>query len=280
MTRGVAEHSGVGVRQTVDLRIAGVSCWCRTDSDDVARELRVRYSERGGSRPRGATLTADIRVAQVPFDVSDPRGIIDITRDRAIMQGRGRMNMVYERRRHEAEIWVQADDLSYNLELCFRLMFAVLAVEGGGVMLHSGGVVRDARGYVFSGPSGAGKTTVAGLSGALGYAVLSDDFNVLWVDDGGVTLWGVPFRGMSCPLPTQEAVVPLRRLLWLCQDTGDRLEPVESVTAVGMLASQAPYVNLAPDLMGRLLDNCAEIVKRRPLERLHFTRSDAFWGIL
>lgn len=56
---------------------------------------------------------------------------------------------------------------------------------------HACGVVKDNRGYIFTGVSGAGKTTIANR--AKQYEVLSDETIILMIESSGITIYGTPF---------------------------------------------------------------------------------------
>src|SRR5205814_532788 len=50
-----------------------------------------------------------------------------------------------------------------SAEAALRIAVSLALPRRGGLLLHSSGVVEDGRGHVFSGPSGAGKTTTVRL---------------------------------------------------------------------------------------------------------------------
>ena len=178
----------------------------------------------------------------------------------------------------EGRLLVGGERIEAALENYLRMINAILILERGGIHLHSAGVVRDGRGYAFFGPADAGKSTTAGFSS--GFHVLSDDQNVLLPNGDGVTLWGIPFRSALCPVQTAPGTAPLAALLRLHQDGQDALEAVPTGQAVALLASQCPFVNFQPELVGRLMENCERIVTRVPMQIMHFAKGPDFWNIL
>ena len=171
----------------------------------------------------------------------------------------------------EGHLVVGGDGIEAALENYLRMVNAILVLERGGIHLHSAGVIRDRRGYVFFGPADAGKSTTSKFSAA--FHVLSDDQNVLMPDGDGVTLWGVPFRSALCPVETAPGTASLAGLFRLQQDTRDILEAVPAAQAVALLASQCPFVNFQPDLVERLMENCERIVERVPVNYAFYERS-------
>jgi len=63
------------------------------------------------------------------------------------------------------------------------ILMQTLPREANGLLLHAAGIVLDGQGYVFTGPSAAGKTTVARL--AAGYAEVLSDENVVVRETSG-----------------------------------------------------------------------------------------------
>lgn len=83
--------------------------------------------------------------------------------------------------------------LAYPLD---ELIFLHRIVREGGLMVHSCGILRDGYALLFTGPSGAGKTTISRLMIQHAAAqVLSDDRIVLRPDGGGVRIFGTPWHG-------------------------------------------------------------------------------------
>jgi hypothetical protein len=178
----------------------------------------------------------------------------------------------------EGELTVARQGIQSALENYLRMANAILVLERGGVQVHSAGVIRDDRGYLFFGPADAGKSTTTSFSGR--FHVLSDDQNVLLPARDGVRLCGVPFRSAFCPVETQPGFAPLARLLRLQQDSVDRLEDVPAGRATALLVSQCPFVNFQLDLVDRVMQNCERIVNRVPMSILHLRKGPEFWRIL
>ncbi len=60
-------------------------------------------------------------------------------------------------------------------------------------LMHGCGVISDGRAYLFTGPSGIGKTTVASLAG--GRKVLNDETVLVGRNGSGIRIVGTPFDG-------------------------------------------------------------------------------------
>ena len=87
-----------------------------------------------------------------------------------------------------------------------RMLFSeMLLIRGGGVF-HAAGLVRGGRGFIFAGPHGAGKTTVAGCPG---HSVADDDTAVVRRDTEGVfQLYPTPAWMKDSPAQRGEPALP------------------------------------------------------------------------
>jgi hypothetical protein len=148
-------------------------------------------------------------------------------------------------------------------------------------LVHSSGVIHAGAGYLFVGPSGAGKRTVAQLSGD--HRVLNDEMNLVAFGADGPRLVGVPFNGHFREKGPGEA--PLAAILLLVQDDRHHLEPVGPAEAAGAIAAQVtPPVGLAdgadPQTPQAMIDVGSRLALSVPVHKLHFRRDDGFWSVL
>ncbi len=91
---------------------------------------------------------------------------------------------------------LQASPREQCLDAFLRSLLSALLLRSGGLMLHSAGLVKNGRAYVFLGRSGAGKSTLSRLAAASGTAeVISDEINMLRPEDGCWRAYGSPFWG-------------------------------------------------------------------------------------
>jgi len=166
-----------------------------------------------------------------------------------------------------------------SIENYLRAGIAWLCVKSESVLLHSAGVIREGIGYVFFGPSGAGKTTTSRIS-AKSADVVSDDLVIIRIDDDAINLYGVPFRGEMSDAPRANQNAPLRAIFRLRQDTEHYLEQISPVTAVADLVASSPFVVQEISLSDMLINVCTKIAKSVPVMALHFKRDDGFWKVI
>jgi hypothetical protein len=91
------------------------------------------------------------------------------------------------RGRAELRIYPDTTVLEYALK---ALLSALLSRNNGG-LFHAAGIARDGAGYLFAGPPGAGKSTVAAIAGP-GGAILNDELVAVRNPGGGHRIYGLP----------------------------------------------------------------------------------------
>jgi hypothetical protein len=161
-----------------------------------------------------------------------------------------------------------------------RVWYAWRCLREGAVLLHAAGAVRAGRGYVFFGPSGAGKTTTARLSLAAGCTVLSDDLVILKKSGGGWQVCGVPFRGELPEAPRTNLSAPAAGLFVLVKHPEHQVAPAPFAEAVARLAACVPFVMRRPAGARAVAAICGELAAAVPVHYLRFRRDPGFWEIL
>ena len=166
-----------------------------------------------------------------------------------------------------------------SLENFLRVVYAHAIVARGGFLLHSAGLVRDGKAYLFFGPSGSGKTTVTTLTPEA--LILSDDLTmVVRAGQSDYRACSVPFRGLYAPRPDSDTTWPMGGFFRLVQDTTDRLVPVERSKAIGELIGSLPFVTERAEMAGDVIDVIAAATAAVPVFRLHFRKDRTFWKVV
>lgn len=145
-------------------------------------------------------------------------------------------------------------------------------VQGRG-LLHAAGIINKGQAYLFAGPSGAGKSTVSALSLACGHQIIHDDHIVVYKGGKGIWLVSNTFHSFHD--------IPIKAVLFLVQDTVDRLIPLKSTaTAIRLLdglREHGRYV-LYREALSKAFSTTAEIARLVPGFELHFRKSPEFWN--
>lgn len=164
------------------------------------------------------------------------------------------------RERRDADGWHSLLSLGAG-ELAVRT--AILGT--GGLLFHASAVDDNGRGIVFSGRSGAGKSTQLDLwRGRKGVVAMTDDRVAVRCRAGeGATCYGTPWGGY--PGCSRNHAAPLRAIVMLEQASENAIERLSLPTAAARLACRAflPYWDRA--LMRRAFGNLEELVHSVPV---------------
>jgi hypothetical protein len=187
---------------------------------------------------------------------------------------------------HEAWVSTPCEDRAPSgLERTLAyICMQVLPREGDGLLLHAAGVVLDGDGYAFTGPSGAGKTTVARL--AQGHAdVLTDENVVIRLANvrRSAELVSTPFWGSSTPPELVRRVnraVPLAAIFTLAHTPDFRLERLSPSQAVIALLVTEKVATERSDSAAAWLAAAERLIAEVPVFRLGFRPTTELWDFL
>jgi hypothetical protein len=154
--------------------------------------------------------------------------------------------------------------------------------QGTGLLLHASGIVLDGAGYVFTGASGRGKTTVSHL--AAGRAeVLTDENVIIQLNPAGAELCSTPFWGHSTPPELIHRVnrrAPLAAICLLEHAPDFRLDRLGPTEAVMALLTTEKVATERADSAAAWLAMAERLIKQTPIYRLGFRPTRELWDFL
>ena len=148
------------------------------------------------------------------------------------------------------------------------LLLNMLGLDQG-IMMHACGIDDAGRGLLFTGPSGAGKTTMARLWSDHGDAtVLGDECIIVRSVEDRYRLYGTPWTGRdrrACP-----GGVPLERIFFIQHADEDAVSHKGWISTVERLMTQVFSTFYDRAAMQYTLDFCAELGRSVPGYDLRF----------
>jgi len=166
------------------------------------------------------------------------------------------------------DLWIEDEDnkmdpFEYPLD---GLILYYLTVIHGDILIHASGVNNNGKGYLFSGVSGKGKTTMAKLWDDCGAEVIHDDRLILRKTGDGYTMYNTPVYNDDKPLSA-----PLYKIFLIDHGTENKLTPVKGANAVSLVMANCIQHNWGTDIIAGLLESVSDLCETIPTVKLFFT---------
>lgn len=153
-----------------------------------------------------------------------------------------------------------------------RFPFLYLAQKHHMAALHSASLLYQGKAWLFSGSSGAGKSTHTNLWHDLFQVpLLNGDLNVLALEDGQPMIHGLPWCGTSEICDT--ASYPLGGIILLRKAKEDRIEELSADTKRLLVLQRLISPNWTPQMLSANIDLVDELADRIYITRLHCTKN-------
>jgi hypothetical protein len=165
----------------------------------------------------------------------------------------------------------------YALDSLLRVFLSWRLLEHQGFLLHAATVIRDGKAYIFTGRSGAGKSTVATLSPQ--GSVLTDEISLLRREAGVWRAYGTPFWG-EFKAAGSNSSAPVAGIFRLLQSAENQAVPLRPMAILRALLPNVLFFSTERESTRQLL----EILSRAATEingyNLSFRKNATFWEVL
>lgn len=155
-----------------------------------------------------------------------------------------------------------ADPLAYPID---GLLLYYLTVISGDIMIHASGVNCKGKGYIFSGISGKGKSTIASLWESAGAEVIHDDRLIIRRKKDGYTFFNTPVYESDEPKKSK-----LNAIYLLEHGRENEIMPVSGATAASLVLANCIQHNWNREIVADLLEVVSLMCERIPVFRLYF----------
>ena len=154
------------------------------------------------------------------------------------------------------------DPMEYPLD---GLILYYLTVINGDIMIHASGVNYSCHGYLFSGISGNGKSTMAKLWDQSGARVIHDDRLIIRRIDTGYKMFNTPVYNNDVPGES-----PLDRIFLIEHGKKNEIIPLKGAAGVSMIMANCIQHNWDPEIVAKLLGSVSIMCTTLPAARLFF----------
>ncbi len=167
----------------------------------------------------------------------------------------------------EWDLWIEGDDnkidpFEYPLD---GLILYYLTVIHGDIMIHASGINKDGQGYLFSGESGKGKSTMAKLWEEVCARVIHDDRLIIRQTEKGYKMYNTPVYNDDVP---QES--SLDKIFIIEHGLDNKLTPIKGAVAVSLIMTNCIQHNWGHEIIARLLGSVSIMCTTIPVAKLAF----------
>jgi hypothetical protein len=165
------------------------------------------------------------------------------------------------------ELWIdnsgaETDPMEYPLD---GLILYYLTVIHGDILIHASGINNSGKGYLFSGASGRGKTTMAKIWDNAGAKVIHDDRLILRKTDSGYKMFNTPVYRNDIPAESF-----LNMIFVIDHGLKNETIPVRGASAVTIVMANCIQHNWDQQIVARLLGSVSIMCASIPVARLLF----------
>lgn len=258
----------------VCVEVGGIPVLLQTRDAEFQHILQQRYAGFAGQTT--AERVIEVRL-HPPASGNDPDADVTVEQRGELWHIR-RGDFEAEWNPHSRRGWVRQTANPHSIDTALRIIYSLELVECGGFLLHSSSLIRNGRAFFFSGVSGAGKTTISRLAPP-DTALLTDEISFVRPHNGIYRAFGTPFAG-ELGRPGENVSAPIAHVFLLAKGLENRIDDVDTVTAVRSLLRNVLFFAADAALGERLLNIVCDFASRVPVGRLTFYPDNRVWELV
>jgi len=262
-------------KQGVAVKIGGITVALRTSNEEFCGLLRQRYGH----------FVEQQATPDFEFDLELSQPFADERLDDDVQVWSDSDTWYFQRGDFYAELDARARrgrmlhlPNPYCVDAVLRILHTLILARSGGFLLHASSAIRQGRGFLFSGISGAGKTTIASLAPP-DVTLLTDEVSYVCRENGAYRAYGTPFAGELATLGANQ-VAPIAALYLLEKAPHNRIEAVSPADAIRALLRNTLFFAHDPALVDQLFKSACQFVERVPVSRLAFVPDARVWEFI
>ena len=173
---------------------------------------------------------------------------------------------------------IRQDLNPYGVNSILRIVHTLYLASAHGFLLHAASAVRDNRAFIFSGLSGAGKTTISRCA-AEDAVLLTDEISYIRRTQSEYRAWGTPFAG-EMGTPGANISAPVAKLFFLEKGRANRIQDIDRSEALRLLLRNILFFNNDQEAVRAVFDCACDFLESVPACRLTFVPDRSVWDLI
>jgi hypothetical protein len=166
----------------------------------------------------------------------------------------------------------------YSIDTVLRIIHSLILAKEGGLLIHAASAVRNGNAFLFSGLSGAGKTTISRLA-PLDVTLLTDEISYIRRDKDRYVAFGTPFAGELAKVG-KNIHAPLKALYFLRQGLDNKVESMNRTEAIRQLMENVLFFAQDQELVGYVFESACNLIQTIPIFQLTFLPDERIWELI
>jgi hypothetical protein len=259
------------------IEIGGTAIGLKLQDTAFHQQLENRYSNflTTTSPPQ---FSFEVQVAESLF--ANPEAVVTVRRDGdSWFAERGDFRAQWHPGTGKGVVTLRSPSL-YAIDSILRIVHSIFLAQDPplGFLLHAASAIRRDHAFLFSGLSGAGKTTISRLAPA-DVALLSDEISYICRSRGTFSAVGTPFAG-ELARPGENQSAPIRALFFLEKGLENRIASIEPAEASRRLLRNVLFFADDKALIEGAFGIACDFVSMVPVHRLIFVPDQRVWDII
>ena len=261
-------------KEAVSIEIGGMAIALRTQDPSFHRLIESRYTGFVGTSP-ASHLEFDIDLCEPAEPAVDEDLEVKIEDGEWLLK-RGDFRARWNPETRQGRIRQACNP--YAIDSVLRIVHSLILARQGGFLVHAASAIRGGKAFLFSGVSGAGKTTISRLAPP-DATLLTDEISYVRREGTRYIAFGTPFAGELARVG-ENCCAPLSALFLLEKGSQNRIEPVGPSEALRRLLRNILFFADDPELVKLVFQSACEFASLVPIHRLVFVPDQRVWDII
>lgn len=268
--------------QQITLEVGGIACRFEFNRDDIIEDVLERYGAFVVTNsPPAVEFRVDLvdelnGVVSAQMAGLEP-GIPEVSFNGGIIRY-GRLEFTVDLEWEEGRAHARMLPNIYSFDAIYRIFYTICTVKLGGVFLHAASLVRNEKGYVFTGVTESGKSEISEMA-KVDSIHLTDELSVILPVDGRFQAFGTPFWGLFATGGANRGVA-VEKIFFLVRDTKTSEASLTPAGALPRLMRNVLNFARDPGFNTQLFLNASQLLQSVYFSELHCVPDPTIWPVV